>query len=116
DKDELLTINWGKDLGGRLFVGGTMEGDESPDVTALREVTEETGYTDLEIIEAGEETFHYRYYAFSKKETHETDVKFFKIRLKTEARQEQKLDEYEKNNFSVEWVSQKQADREIAEP
>ncbi len=115
DKDELLTINWG-DKGGRLFVGGTVEGDESPETTALREVTEETGYTDLRLEAVGQETFHYKYYAFSKGETHETDVKFVRLRLGSDARQEQNLDESEKDNFSVEWVSQKQAEAEIVEP
>lgn len=116
DKDELLTINWGPNLGGRLFVGGTVESAESPEKTALREVTEETGYSDLEVEEIGEETFHYKYYAFSKKETHETDVKFVKLRLKSDKKQAQNLDESEKNNFSVEWVSKDQAGREIVEP
>jgi leucyl-tRNA synthetase len=115
DKDQLLTINWGK-LGGRLFVGGTEEGEEISETTALREVTEETGYTDLEVEEVGDETFHYKYFAFSKQETHETDVKFVKIKLLSEARKEQQLDDSEKNNFSVEWVSRKQADVEITEP
>lgn len=115
DKDEVLTINWGE-LGGRLFIGGTVEGDEAPEVTALREVTEETGYNDLEVIEVGQETYHYKYYAFSKKETHETDVKFVKLKLKSESRQEQNLDESERGNFKVEWVSFKQAEKEIVEP
>jgi len=115
DKNELLTINWG-DKGGRLFVGGTVEGDEESSVTALREVTEETGYNDLEIQEVGNETFHYKYYAFSKEETHETDVTFLKLRLKSESRQGQNLDESEKNNFTVEWVSQDIAVKEIVEP
>ena len=115
DKNELLTINWGK-MGGRLFVGGTVEGDESPEITALREVTEETGYNDLEVTEVGKETFHYKYYAFSKQETHETDAKFVKLRLKSDAQQEQNLDESEKNNFTVEWVSRQQAEKEVVEP
>ncbi len=116
DKDELLTINWGPKLGGRLFIGGTVEGKESPETTARREVTEETGYADLDLEEVGEETFHYKYYAFSKQETHETDVKFVKLRLKTNKQVAQKLDDSEKNNFNVEWVSRAQAEKEIIEP
>lgn len=112
---ELLTINWGN-KGGRLFVGGTVESDDSPEATALREVTEETGYTDLEVAETGDETFYYKYYAFSKQETHEVETTFVKLELKSNAKQEQNLDESEKNNFSVEWVTQKQADLEITEP
>ncbi len=115
DRNELLTINWGK-KGGRLFVGGTAEASESPEMTALREVIEETGYTDLEVEEVGDETFHYKYYAFSKDETHEIKARFVKLRLKSEAQQEQKLDDSEKGNFTVEWVSQAVGDKEIIEP
>ena len=53
DKGEILTINWGPKLGGRLTVGGTIEGDENPAETALREVAEETGYQDLEVLAVG---------------------------------------------------------------
>lgn len=115
DNAELLTINWGK-LGGRLFIGGTAEGDEEPEVTALREVTEETGYNDLEVEEIGEENFFYKYYAFSKQETHEIETTFVKLRLKSDSRQEQNLDESEKGKFTVEWVSRSQAEKEVVEP
>jgi len=115
ERSELLTINWGE-LGGRLFIGGTVEGDESPETTALREVTEETGYTDLKVIEVGQETFHYKYYAFSKRETHETNVKFVYLSLQSDAQQDQNLDDSEKGNFTVEWVSKSTAEQEITEP
>ena len=111
----LLTINWG-DKGGRLFVGGTVEGDESPEVTALREVTEETGYTDLEVVYVADESYHYKYFAHSKQETHETNVRFVLIKLKSDKQIPQKLDESEKNNFVVEWVSKSSAGKEIIEP
>ncbi len=116
DKDEILTINWGPKMGGRLLIGGTIEGEELPETTAMREVVEETGYNDLEIIEIGPETFHYKYYAFSKQEAHETDVKFVFLKLKSDSKQDQNLDESEKNNFTVEWVTKSQADKDIVEP
>lgn len=116
DQNEILTINWGSDYGGRLLIGGTVESDEAPDKTALREVTEETGYTDLDVEEVGQETFFYTYYAFSKQETHEVEASFVKLRLKSDARESQRLDESEKNKFSVEWVSSEQGERGIVEP
>ena len=115
EEDELLTINWGK-LGGRLFVGGTKEAKEAPEITALREVTEETGYRDLEVEIVGEENFYYKYFAFSKNETHEIETTFVKLRLKSNTKQDQKLDDSEKGKFTVEWVSKEQADKEIVEP
>lgn len=116
DQGELLTINWGPKLGGRLFIGGTVEGDEKPEATAVREVAEETGYTDLEVLAVSEETFYYKYFAFSKQEAHETDVRFVYLKLKSDRREAQQLDESEKDNFKVEWISRKEADAEIAEP
>lgn len=115
DKGRLLTINWGN-KGGRLFVGGTVEGDESPETTALREVTEETGYTDLEVVYIADESYHYKYFAHSKQETHETTVRFVLMRLKSDKQISQKLDESEKDNFVVEWVSESAAGNEIVEP
>lgn len=116
DKGEVLTINWGPKLGGRLMIGGTVEGNETPEATALREVTEETGYDDLEVLETGDETFFYKYYAFSKQQAYDVTVKFVHLKLKSDSQREQKLDESEKNNFKVEWVSREQAEREISEP
>jgi len=115
-KGEILTINWGPDLGGRLLVGGTIEESELPELTALREVTEETGYTDLVVKSVGDETYFYTYYAFSKKEVHEAKVKFVYLQLNSDTRNEQQLDESEKNNFKVEWVDKIKGEREITEP
>ena len=116
DKGEVLTINWGPKFGGRLTIGGTIEGDESPEATALREVTEETGYTDIEIIESGDEVYHYKYYAFSKQEAHDVQAYFVHARLKSDAKKDQNLDDSEKGKFKVEWVSREVAEKEIVEP
>lgn len=115
DKGRLLTINWGN-KGGRLFVGGTVEGDEAPEATALREVTEETGYDDLEVVYIADEKYHYKYFAHSKNETHETNVRFVLMKLKSDHQIAQNLDESEKNNFVVEWVSESAAGEEMVEP
>ncbi|HEY2003633.1 MAG TPA: class I tRNA ligase family protein [Candidatus Saccharimonadia bacterium] len=115
-KGEILTINWGPDMGGRLTVGGTIEGDETPEATALREVAEETGYHDLEVVEVGQETLNYKYYAHSKKRACEADVNFVHIRLHSDKRGKQRLEDDEKGYFKVEWVSREQAEREITEP
>lgn len=113
---EILTINWGPEFGGRLTIGGTIEGDEAPETTALREITEETGYEDLEVIEVGPETFYYKYYAFSKQEAHDTEVRLVHVRLRSDKRREQALDDSEHGKFKVEWVSRAVAEREITEP
>lgn len=116
DQGDILTINWGPKYGGRLTIGGTVEGDEAPETTALREVAEETGYTDLELVEVGPETVYYKYYAFSKGEAHDTAVRVVHLRLRSDARRPQNLDESEQDKFTVEWVSRAVAEREITEP
>lgn len=117
NKDEqVLTINWGEKFGGRLSIGGTVEGDEAPETTALREVTEETGYDDLEVVAVGDETFYYKYYAFSKDEAHDAAVRFVHLRLKSDRQRTQNLDDSEQGKFKVEWVPCAVAEREITEP
>ncbi len=116
NKGDLLTINWGPKFGGRLTIGGTIEGDESPEITALREVTEETGYTDLEVISIGDETYYYKYYAFSKDEAHDVQAYFVHAKLKSNNIKSQQLDESEKDKFKVEWVTREVAEKEIVEP
>ena len=44
--NEYLTLNWGK-LGGRLLIGGGLEEGEDEVECAIREIEEETGYSDL---------------------------------------------------------------------
>ena len=116
DKGEILTINWGPKFGGRLTIGGTIEDSESPETTAMREVAEETGYTDIEIVESGDETYYYKYYAFSKDEAHDVQAYFVHAKLKSDAKKEQQLDDSEKDKFKVEWISKDGAEKEIIEP
>lgn len=115
-KGNVLTINWGPKLGGRLLIGGTIEGNEKPEVTAKREVAEETGYKNLKLLAVGDETFYYKYYAFSKNEGHDANVKFVFLELENEERIKQKLNKSEKNNFKVEWVNKVEAEKDIVEP
>lgn len=112
---QILTINWGDKLGGRLFVGGTIEGGESASETALRELKEESGYIDAEVISEGDETFHYKYFASSKNRAVAADTKFVHLKLRSDKQQAQKLEADEKGKFKVEWVSPDDAKREVTE-
>jgi len=109
----VLSIHWKPELGGRLLVGGTVEEDEDPAVTAAREITEETGYTDLELVERAEEMVHHGYFAFSKNQATLAHTTLLHFRLKSDACDEQKLEDNEKGKFEVEWVTVEEAEREI---
>ena len=109
ENDKYLTINW-KELGGRLFVGGTRHDNESAIECALREIKEETGYDDLEFVK---ETFkiNHHYYAYNKNKNFEIESTGLLFNLKSSHQVEQNLDEDEK--FTVEWVSKNVIDNEI---
>ena len=106
-EDKYLTLNWG-DKGGRLFVGGTIKEGETPLSCAKREIEEETGYTNLELV-----------YELPKINHHnQEDNKYFNIesigyffKLKDNKKVKQNLEEDE--NFKVEWVKEDTILKEI---
>lgn len=99
--DKYLTINW-EEQGGRLFVGGTREEKESAVDCAIREIKEETGYTDIEFISEDFKINHH-YYAYNKDKYFNIEATPILFELRSEEREEQALEEEE--NFKVEWVT-----------
>lgn len=113
DKGELLTINWGKQ--GRMFVGGGREEGETPEQTAIREIAEETGYTDLELVEDGGPAMNH-YVSIAKGINRCATAQFLKFRLTGDTQVEPKLEQHEQDMFTVEWVPRKQAAAQIIDP
>lgn len=107
--DKYLTINW-HDKGGRLFVGGTRKENESATQCAIREIKEETGYNDLELIYEGFKINHH-YYAYNKDKYFEIDCTPLLFKLNSDSRESQNLDADE--IFDVEWVDKKTIEEEI---
>lgn len=111
--DKYLTINWGP-LGGRLLIGGGLEENEDAVKCALREITEETGYTDLKYL-GKTSTIHHHYFAFSKNKARYIDATGLYFELESDNRIEQQLALDEQNKFTVEWVSKDVVEKEITD-
>jgi leucyl-tRNA synthetase len=113
---KILTIHWPSELGGRLLIGGTLNDGEDPVIAATREIAEETGYTDLELVQRADEMVHHSYFAFSKKQPTIGHTTILHFRLKSEMKSNQQLEKDEQGKFSVEWVTPEQALKEIHDP
>ena len=109
EKDKYLTINWGKN-GGRLFVGGTMKEEETPVECAIREIKEETGYSDITLVNTGFKINHH-YYAYNKDKYFDIEATPLLFKLNSDKQDNQNLDEDEK--FEVEWVAKDIIEKEI---
>lgn len=111
ENNKYLTINWGKN-GGRLFVGGTIKDGESPIECAIREIKEETGYSDISLVSEGFKINHH-YYAYNKDKYFNIEATPLLFKLNSKNRENQNLDDDEV--FEVEWVTKDIIDKEIVD-
>ena len=98
--DKYLTVNW-HEMGGRLFIGGTIKKGETSLDCAIREIKEETGYKDIELVHELPKINHH-YYAYNKDKYFNIESTGFLFKLVSNAQDEQNLDDDEK--FDLEWV------------
>ena len=110
-QDKYLTINWCNN-GGRLFVGGTIKENESSLECAIREIAEETGYTDISLVKTAFKINHH-YYAYNKDKYFNIQATPFLFTLNSDKMVSQNLDDDEK--FQVEWVSKDIIQKEIVD-
>ena len=110
-QDKYLTINWGNN-GGRLFVGGTIKENESSLECAIREIAEETVYTDISLVKTAFKINHH-YYAYNKDKYFNIQATPFLFTLNSDKMVSQNLDDDEK--FKVEWVSKDIIQKEIVD-
>ncbi len=109
NKDKYLTINW-HNKGGRLFVGGTIKEGESAVDCAIREIKEETGYTDISLIETLPRINHH-YYAYNKDKYFNIESTGLFFKINSDKREKQNLDSDEE--FDVEWVDKDTIEKEV---
>lgn len=114
--EKILTIHWKDELGGKLLVGGGLEGNEDPLLCAKREIAEETGYTDLEYVGKIENKITNHYYAYSKKVLRTIDITALHFKLKSNTKKEPQLEENEQGKFSVEWSDKATLASELKDP
>ena len=101
---KFLTLNWGQKLGGTLFIGGGREEGENVVQTALREIGEETGYTNLQFV-GQTEMMHHHYFAFSKNVARNIEVIGLHFKLKGSEKTGTNHQADEKGNFHIEWLT-----------
>lgn len=99
--DKYLTINW-HELGGRLLIGGTRKDGETAFDCAKREIAEETGYKNLELV-SELPVINHHYYAYNKDKYFNIMSTGLFFKLKDNEKAPLNLDDDEK--FDVEWVS-----------
>jgi leucyl-tRNA synthetase len=112
---EVLSINWGESFGGNLLIGGGLEEGEDVIECAKREILEETGYKNIQFISQSE-LIHHHYQAHSKNVNRNIEAIGLHFELLDEEREEQHLEENEKNKFTVEWVSKDKLHTLIKDP
>ena len=107
--DKYLTLNW-HDQGGRLFIGGTRRENESAIECALREIKEETGYTDLTLVDVLPSINHH-YYAYNKDQYFNIESTGLLFYLHSDQIDVQSLEDDEV--FDIEWVSAGVIEKEV---
>lgn len=109
---KILCLDWTDEYGGILLIGGGLENNESPEDSARREIKEETGYKNLKLLGVSGKS-HHHYYAYSKKTARNVEVVGLHFELMDEEKDEQALEENEKNKFDVLWLTKDEVEKKL---
>ena len=112
---KVLSLNWGPDLGGNLFIGGGIEGSDDARATAEREVREETGYKHLKLVSRSE-AIHHHYVAHSKGVNRRIEAIGFYFQLADKVKDKPRLEAAERDTFRAEWITKDDAERLVRDP
>jgi leucyl-tRNA synthetase len=111
-RGKTLMLNWGprhSNYGGKLFIGGGVDGKEAIVEAALREIREETGYIDVKLMGQTEVPVNTYFYSNVKNRHTKARMWGFLFDLESEKQTDVRLEEGEKNKFKAEWVPDAEA-------
>ncbi len=109
-----LSINWGNQ-GGNIFIGGGRETGETAEQTALREITEETGYQHVKHVTTLPAEIEHHYYAHSKGVARRIDVVSMLFELTDTIQVAQALEADEAGKFTVEWLTEAEIAQKVTD-
>lgn len=112
---KILSLNWGEKFGGQLFIGGGIEDGENAESTAIREIKEETGYSEIRLVGTSE-TIHHHYFAHSKGVARNIDAIGLHFELIGNKQELTSQDESERGKFKVEWITEEEAEKKVSDP
>ena len=112
---KILSLNWGEKFGGQLFIGGGIEDGENAESTAIREIKEETGYSEIRLVGTSE-TIHHHYFAHSKGVARNIDAIGLHFELTGDKQESTSQDESERGKFKVEWITEEEAEKKVSDP
>ncbi|MDO8335439.1 MAG: class I tRNA ligase family protein [Candidatus Saccharibacteria bacterium] len=104
--NKVIVLDWGPRqarTGGQMLIGGGVEGDEDFVATATREITEETGYKNFELVKESEFLGHGYFYSNTKNKNMHVSGKGLLFDLVDEEKTDTNLDDGEQGKFTVTW-------------
>lgn len=110
--NELLVLDWGprRDRwGGDLFIGGGRDEGEDEVDCAIREIAEETGYTNVKHVATVPYLVHSYYFSNVKDKNYLARMRGLLFDLVDDTQADTDLDEGEKDKFTLKWVPQEAA-------